>query len=84
MADEKIYPEGLYLEKKGSKDGKFSFVKQSYNVEKFIAFLTKHKNERGYVEIVQYETRDGKPYGVLDTWKPTTQPESSTNSDLPL
>ena len=86
---EKIFPNGLIYKK--AREGAPDFVKGtlSVKVDEFIEFLTKHKDERGWVNIDLLESREGKPYCVLNSWKPETKEgQSSTtagaNKEVPI
>jgi hypothetical protein len=75
---------GLYADQKNSKYG--SFLKLSAKVADVIEFLKQHENEKGYVHMNVFQTRERKEgknshYCVLDTFKPdpnyNKQPEQT-------
>ena len=78
MAD-KIFPKGLIYKK--AREGAPDFVKGalSVKVDEFADFLEEHKDEGGWVNIDLLESREGKAYCALNSWKP----KPSAGSDGP-
>ncbi len=68
--DEKIFAQGIYFNK--PRDGAPDFVKGRIDIKSddAIAFLTEHTNEKGYVNLDLKESRAGKLYLELNTFKP--------------
>jgi hypothetical protein len=70
------------------------FVKGSLSIipDKFIEWLkAQEKSEKGYVRISLKESKSGKGYSELDTWKPSggdgnipVANQGSDNEDLPF
>jgi hypothetical protein len=69
MAD-KIFAEGFHFDL--PRENAPSFVKGriSVHVGDAIEFLTKHRNERGFVNIDVKESKGGSIYCELNDWKP--------------
>lgn len=73
MAQIKIYPKGLYMDKK--RDGAPAFVKGKLSIkyDEFLAWLPTQKefiNEKGYMKFDLLKSeKDGKLYFTLDTYK---------------
>lgn len=68
---EPIFADGFFFDR--PREGAPDFVKgrMSIMAEKAIAFITKHKNEAGYVNLDFLKSKDGKKlYFQLNTWKP--------------
>lgn len=86
---QKIYADGMFCDKKPNNYGGH-FIKVGINTDKFIEFLKLHKNERGYVNLCIFQTKEGKPYCTLDTFVPQQQnndeqsQQSEPESDLPF
>jgi hypothetical protein len=73
---EKVFPDGIRFER--PKEGAPEFVKGklSFEVDKAIAFLTKHKNDKGWVNCDLLKSKEkGTLYLVLNDFKPKTEPE---------
>lgn len=93
----KVYARGLQVTEKVFTNGG-SKQRMGVNVERFVAFLNEHKNERGYVnlEIVRKRVTDeyGTHYVALDDWTPNQQskpqpseqqmPEPQTGGDAEI
>lgn len=89
---EKVYPEGIYLNRVHDKAPDFIKANVSIHIEKAIAWLQANKNlanEKGYITLVgkESQTLDAKGlpkrYFELDTWKPNTE-QSITPEDIPF
>lgn len=76
---EKTFAEGIYFDKPHEKSPDFVKGKISLQKDKLIDFVTKHANEKGYVNLDVKESREGKVYIELNTWKP----EESKKPDYP-
>jgi hypothetical protein len=68
MSDEKKFVEGLFVKEKELKYGPLTEL--SFNVDKFTAWIEKHCNEKGYVNVTIAKSKEGKPYAKLNDWKP--------------
>lgn len=66
-----IFADGLFFELPEANTPSFIKGKIEINVEKFKQFLNDHQNEGGFVKIDLKESKGGKGYAVLNTWKPT-------------
>jgi len=85
---EKIFIDGMIV-----KNAKPSFVKcrLSFKVDKFGAFLLQHEKD-GWVNIDVKESKNGKLYAELDTWKkdqkqepePQETPDYGVGDDAPF
>jgi len=72
----KVWAEGISIKSKQLSFGTILTV--GVNAEKFIAFLTKNKNEKGYVNLDIVERKELGKFGEthncsLNNWKPTGQ-----------
>ena len=68
MADkETIYADGLFVSEKVIKDD-FKIIKLGINVEKFMEFLAKYSNDKGYCNIDVKTSKEGKLYAELNTY----------------
>ena len=77
---EKVFAEGIYLKTPGANAPDFIKANVSIHVEKAIAWLkAQTPDEKGYVRIVGKESKDGKTYFELDTWKPTKKEEGKVS-----
>jgi len=86
----KIWADGMIV-KASLRNGK-SVISTSYNVEKFCAFLRKHVNERGYVNVDSWEKDQPGRFGdthnaSLNDFVPTSKPANrrqQEDADLPF
>jgi hypothetical protein len=86
----KIWADGMSV-KASLRNGK-SLISTSYNVEKFCAFLRKHANEKGYVNVDSWEKDQPGKFGdthsaSLNDYKPTSKPANvpqEEEADLPF
>lgn len=86
----KIWADGMIV-KASLRNGK-SVISTSYNVEKFCAFLRKHVNERGYVNVDSWEKDQPGRFGdthnaSLNDYVPTSKPANrrqQEEADLPF
>lgn len=86
----KIWADGMIV-KASLRNGK-SVISTSYNVEKFCAFLRKHVNERGYVNVDSWEKDQPGRFGdthnaSLNDFVPTSKPANrrkQEEADLPF
>jgi hypothetical protein len=72
---ETIFTEGFYLNKVSDNAPAFIITNQSIDVKKAIAWLTANQHladEKGYIRIVGKESKEGKRYFQVDTYKPKT------------
>jgi hypothetical protein len=71
--DEKIFAQGIYFNK--PRDGAPDFVKGRIDIksDEAIGFITEHTNEKGYVNLDLKESKAGKLYLELNTFKPVPQ-----------
>lgn len=80
--NEKVYPDGLFVDQKETNFG--TIDKLSIQADKFIDFLNKHKNAKGYVNIDLLNSQKGGKYAVLNSFVPKVQVEEDDSSDLPF
>ena len=80
--NEKVYPEGLFVDQKETNFG--TIDKLSIQADKFIDFLNKHKNAKGYVNIDLLNSQKGGKCAVLNSFVPKVQVEEDGGSDLPF
>ena len=64
MANDKIFVDGIYSDKKTSNYGDFYTLGIG---PKFIEFYEANKNDKGYINVLFMENREGKPYMYLAT-----------------
>lgn len=73
---ETIFTEGFYLNKVSDNAPSFIITNQSIDVKKAIAWLTANQHladEKGYIRLVGKESKEGKRYFQVDTWKPKVE-----------
>lgn len=75
MSDEKIFVDGLIV-KRNPNAPDFVICSLSLKCEELVAFMRKHHKEK-WVNVQVKQSKGGKYYAELDTWKPT-QGESAT------
>jgi len=81
---EKIFADGIYLNKVSDKAPDFIVANVSIHIEKGIAWLkTQTPNEKGYITLVGKESKQGKRYFELDTWKPGIEPRTTETKTEP-
>lgn len=80
MSDEKKFVDGLFVKEKELKYGPVTEL--SFNVDKFTAWIEKHCNEKGYVNVTIAKSKDGKPYAKLNDWKPDNKPEEVNKNNV--
>lgn len=78
--EEKIYAPVSAKQIKFQSTGN-TILKLGINVEKFVAFLKQHQNEKGFVNLGISERKSVGQYGDthsvwLDTWKPEAQAQN--------
>lgn len=87
----KVYASGLYdpqaktFERNGEQT---SLIKLVFNVDKFVAFLQEHKDEKGLVKVDCWQKDEVGQFGgthnaVLNDWKPNQQ-SGGGSDDLPF
>lgn len=84
---EKIFPEGMIY--RGKREGSPDWVKGaiSINGNQFFTWLKgqkAHMSEKGWFTIDIKESKGGKIYCELNTWKPTKPETNSDGSPLPV
>jgi len=72
MAEQKIFAEGFYFERRENAPD-FVIGRVSVKVNKAVKFLNAHANEKGYVNMNILRSKDGGAYMELDTWTPKKQ-----------
>jgi len=83
---EKIFAEGIYLNKVSETAPSFILTNQSIHIEKAIAWLQSmkpHADDKGYIKITGKEGKSGKRYFELDTWKPKEGDSPDTLPEYP-
>jgi len=89
MDNQTIFAEGIYLNTVHEKAPDFIKANVSIHADKAIAWLQTMKatgmvNEKGYVNLVGKESKGGKRYFQLDTYKPKTDAaQDVTQSEEP-
>ena len=70
MPDEKIFANGMMFRPPSPKAPAFILGGLSIKVDEFIAFLQEHNTNSGWVNIDIKESKGGKWYCELNTYKP--------------
>ncbi len=84
MENNKIFAEGIYLNKVNDNAPEFIKANVSIHAQQLISWLAtnqKHADEKGYIRLVGKESKGGKRYFELDTWKPTEKQEVVKEED---
>ena len=81
MAD-KVFVSGMIPKKKPTSP-EFVIVNLSFKVDEFKTFLDEHK-DAGWVNVVVKESKGGKIYAELDTWKPNSQEKPPVDDNEPV
>lgn len=77
-------PQGISFFPPRQKAPDFVIGSISINPEKFIQYLNEQeRDEKGYVKFNVQNSKAGKPYVSLDTWK-TTGKKAGTDEDIPF
>jgi hypothetical protein len=69
MAEENIFADGFFF-KRNEKAPDWVIGSLSVKAEEAIAFIKKHKNDKGYVNLAIKTGRAGNHYVSLDTFQP--------------
>ena len=69
MSNEKIFADGMRFEPPGEKAPEWVKGKISILAPKFIEFLQKHQNEKGWLNLDVKQSQKGGYYVELNTWK---------------
>lgn len=75
-----IFADGLIAKKPNDNAPDFIITKLSFKVDEFIETMNKHKNN-GWFNVEVKESRNGKFYAEVDTWKPNTNQEPQTKQE---
>lgn len=73
MENNNTFVSGLYLNKVSDNAPSFIITNQSIHLETLFNWLKANKglaDEKGYIRIVGKESKEGKRYFQVDTWKP--------------
>jgi hypothetical protein len=71
MAEDKIFADGFIFKLPHQNAPDFVKGGISIKAEEAIAFINQHKDESGWLNLSLKESKGGKGYAELDTWKPT-------------
>lgn len=66
---ENVFAKGMFVEKPSEKAPEFIKAKISFKVADVIEFLKEHENNAGYVNCDLKESKEGKLYLQLNTFK---------------
>lgn len=89
MENNNIFVGGLFLNKVSDNAPSFIITNQSIHLETLYNWIKANKHladEKGYIRIVGKESKEGKRYFQVDTWKPKTEsptPVAATASVAP-
>lgn len=72
MAEDKIMADGLFFKEKHQNAPEFVIGGLSINIDQFSKFVKDHKDGE-YLNFQVLKSKQGKPYIVLDTWKPNRE-----------
>ena len=84
MSDEKIFVDGLYFNRKHPNAPDFVLGSLSIQPKQLIEWMRKHHesvNDKGYFRLDVNESRQGKTYVALSTWKPGEQKKPDDGFD---
>jgi len=76
MENTTTFVSGLYLNKVSDSAPDFIITNQSIHMETLFKWLQANKglaDEKGYIRLVGKESKEGKRYFQVDTWKPKTE-----------
>ena len=85
MDNNKIFIEGIYLNKVNDNAPEFIKANISIHVQKLISWLAtnqKYADEKGYIKLVGKESKQGKRYFELDTYK-KPQADFTNDNEMP-
>lgn len=77
---EKIFVDGMTFRNPHEKAPDFIKGNISLHAPTLTNFMNLHKNEKGWLTVVLKESKGGKMYFELDTWKPKTQDKVDTST----
>lgn len=78
---EKVFAQGL-IAKRRPNAPEFVTCSLSVKVSEFKAFLDEHE-DKDWVNLNVLQSRNGKYYAELDTWKPSNENAAPTTSEAP-
>lgn len=81
MSEETIFADGIKYER--PQPGAPEFVKGKFgiNVDEFVAFLQKHKNAKGWVNLDFLKSKKGSLYLKLDAWEAKSDGEHHISTE---
>ena len=79
MSDEKIFVDGLIVKKPHENAPDFVKAKVSMKMADLIAFAKQHHND-GWLNAEIKESKGGKFYAELDSWKPDPSKQSAPSA----
>ena len=78
MAEDKIMADGLFFKEKHANAPEFVIGGLSIKIDQFAKFVKDHKDGE-YLNFQVLKSKQGKPYIVLDTWKPNRDQAPADN-----
>ncbi len=72
MAEDKIMADGMFFKEKHANAPDFVIGGLSIKIDQFAKFVKDHKDGE-YLNFQVLKSKQGKPYIVLDTWKPNRE-----------
>lgn len=78
MAEDKIIADGMFFKEKHQNAPEFVIGGLSIKVDQFAKFVKDHKDGE-YLNFQVLKSKQGKPYIVLDTWKPNRDQAPADN-----
>ena len=66
---ETVFAEGAYFDRPHENAPDFIKGNLSFQADRFIEFLQKHKDDKGYVRLDLKTSKEGKLYMSLNQWK---------------
>lgn len=78
MADDKIFADGLRVTEKQVSEN-FKIIKLGIQAEKFMEFIAKYTNDKGYVNIDIKTSKNGGYYAELNTYGLNKSEENIVN-----
>ena len=87
MENTTTFVSGLFLNKVSDNAPSFIITNQSIHMETLFKWLQANKglaDEKGYIRIVGKESKEGKRYFQVDTWKPKTEALAPVATTAPV
>lgn len=80
MAEDKIMADGMFFKEKHQNAPDFVICGLSIKIDQFAKFVKDHKDGE-YLNFQVLKSKQGKPYIVLETWKPNRDQDPKVEAD---